>query len=103
MNLQTQDQMANLLTQKQMEPEEVTLTEIKNRFIEILFTRDPVIEIKRPGKKAFLDFIPKEPQPPKVQSVDIVVKLLDRVKFPAQSGKMLNDETETMRGRDQIT
>jgi hypothetical protein len=72
----------------------VTLMEEENRFMEKLFTQVLGREIIRLGKSAILRLPPKNPQPPNVTIINIVVKLLDPIKFPVQSqytGKMIND------------
>jgi hypothetical protein len=62
----------------------LTLTEGENRDMEELFTQVPG-EIIRPGRNAILNLPPENPQPPNVTIVNIVVKVLDPIKFPVQS------------------
>ena len=50
--------------------------------MEELFTQVPERVIERPGKSAVLKLPPKMPQPPDVTTVNIVVKLLDPIRFP---------------------
>ena len=63
----------------------VTLTEEENRLMEKLFTQVLGREIIRLGKSAILRLPPKNSQPPNVIIMNIVVKLLDPIKFPVQS------------------
>jgi len=61
--------------------------------MEKLFIQVPG-RIERPGRSAIIKVPPMKPQPPDVTTVNIVVKLLDPIKFPVQSRnteKMLND------------
>src|SRR5688572_5007542 len=53
--------------------------------MEALFTQVPEREIMHPGKKAILKLPPENPQPPNVTIVNIVVKVLDPIKFPVLS------------------
>ncbi|CAJ0838333.1 8846_t:CDS:2 [Entrophospora sp. SA101] len=68
--------------------------EEENILMEKLFTEIPGRLIKRPGQRAILELPPKEPQPPEVRNVNIVIKLLDPTMFPIQSRnteQMLNN------------
>ncbi|CAB4436676.1 unnamed protein product [Rhizophagus irregularis] len=67
------------------EPGLVTLTEAENRFLEMLLTQVPGREVIYPGKDAIINLPPRNPPPPKVTLVNIVIKLLDPIKFPVQS------------------
>ncbi|CAG8755136.1 15842_t:CDS:2, partial [Funneliformis caledonium] len=60
------------------EPDDIKLTEAENQQMEELLTIVPGRRIERPGKKAILHLPQKEPKPPLVTTVNIVVKLLDQ-------------------------
>ncbi|RHZ82685.1 hypothetical protein Glove_105g5 [Diversispora epigaea] len=75
----------NLLTQDQRETNDVTLTEEENQLMETLLTEVSGREIIKWGKKNIIVHPPKEPQPPEVSSVNIVIKSLDPTIFPVQS------------------
>lgn len=66
--------------------------------MEELLTEVPERPIKRPGKRAIISLQQKEPKPPSVTKVNIVIKSLDPTKFPIQQRylkKMLNDLNNT--------
>ncbi|PKC12292.1 hypothetical protein RhiirA5_373186 [Rhizophagus irregularis] len=59
--------------------------EKENRAMKEHFTQVPGRVIKRPGRSAVLKLPPKMQQLPDVTTVNIVVKLLDPIKYPIQS------------------
>ena len=67
------------------EPGFVTLTETDNRFLEMLLTQVPGREIVYLGTDAIINLPLRNPPPPKVTLVNIVIKLLDPINFPVQS------------------
>ncbi|EXX58247.1 hypothetical protein RirG_199790 [Rhizophagus irregularis DAOM 197198w] len=74
--------------------DDITLTEEEDIIMEELLTEVPERPIKRPGKRAIISLQPREPKPPPVTMVNIVVKSLDPTKFPIQQRyitKTLND------------
>ncbi|GET03226.1 hypothetical protein GLOIN_2v1551446 [Rhizophagus clarus] len=74
--------------------DDITLTEEEDVIMEELLTEVPENLIQRPGKQAIKLLQQKEPKPPAVMTVNIVVKSLDPIKFPIQQNymkKMLND------------
>jgi len=77
----------------QMEPNEITLEE-RNTILEALLAKVPIDIFTTPGKESLYLLKQKEPLPPDVKTINIVVKLLDPVMFPIQAKntkKMLND------------
>ncbi|RGB35947.1 hypothetical protein C1646_758720 [Rhizophagus diaphanus] len=96
------DEVLLFLNQKKHENEityskpddDITLTEEEDIIMEELLTEVPERPIKRPGKRAIISLQPREPKPPLVTMVNIVVKSLDPTKFPIQQRyitKTLND------------
>ncbi|PKC61528.1 hypothetical protein RhiirA1_398353 [Rhizophagus irregularis] len=68
--------------------------EKENRAMKEHFTQVPGRVIERPGRSAVLKLPPKMQQLPDVTTVNIVVKLLDPIKYPIQSRiteRILND------------
>ena len=62
--------------------------------MELALTEIPGKPIKTPGKQAMVLLLIKEPKPPLVRKVDIVVKILDPIKFPTltrYTNQMLRD------------
>ncbi|PKB99635.1 hypothetical protein RhiirA5_505636 [Rhizophagus irregularis] len=82
------------LTEDQLEPNYITLKEEENEELEIVLRRVSGRNLEMPGKEAIKTLPQKEPKPPLVETVNIVVKHLDPVKFPILSNytnQMLQD------------
>ena len=62
--------------------------------MELALTEIPGKQLETPGKQAMVLLPLKEPKPPLVRKVDIVVKILDPIKFPTltkYTNQMLRD------------
>ncbi|PKY54358.1 hypothetical protein RhiirA4_548178 [Rhizophagus irregularis] len=82
------------LREDQLEPYEVTLTEMENIEMEVALTIVSGRQLEQPGKKAIETLRQQEPKPPLVTKVNIVVKILDPIQFPTLSqftNQMLQD------------